>query len=455
MDIIGFTLLAVFIGLMIIFRTWFPNLHFTQLTFPEAWRDFLKRHVEFYCRLDAEGKKKFERDVQEVMRRKNMEGVKGFEPTERHRLLVAAGIATLFHAMTKHAPAFRRPIIIYPGKGFSEDFKPHKGRIAGMAMPKGPMILAADSIIRGYDHKKDSFNPVLHELAHYLDFDPDTRSVADDAPMGLAPEQLQEWHDVRDMELEKLDRKESPLSDYAMSDTGELFACAVEMFFENPEPLKTKSPELYGLLRDYFQLDPLALYSRGRNKAGAKVQRWKMPCPHCQEEVEWGLEQCPFCSGKLDTSYLLPDKAPSADESLMRKGVPVPNRDQVNWPGVVGVVLVFLGLSALIFTLFSRERFPGVEQAWPSFQLLFGLWALYMRRSAFSFGAFIPLGIGFLFRGLQISLSSEEWSEISFIWPGIFFITGVVWVFVASPEWRKENWKDFWPWPRGKKKDDK
>jgi hypothetical protein len=147
-------------------------------------------------------------------------------------------------------------------------------------MPMGPMILAADSIIRGYNHKKDSFNPVLHELAHYLDFDLDTRSVADDAPMGLAPEQLQEWHDVRDMELEKLDRKESPLSDYAMSDTGELFACAVEMFFENPEPLKSKSPELYGLLRDYFQLDPLALYSRGRNKAGAKADHRRVRRRH-------------------------------------------------------------------------------------------------------------------------------------------------------------------------------
>lgn len=449
-----FTLLAIFIGLMLIFRLWFPDIHFTMLTFPGDWRKFLHDHVRFYRCLDPQGRKKFERDVLDVMRRRNMEGVRGFEPTERHRLLVAAGIATLFHANVRRAPAFRRPIIIYPGKCFSEDLKPRRGRIAGMAMPMGPMILAADSIKRGYDREKDGFNPVLHELAHYLDFDLDDTKVADDAPLGLAPEQLQEWHGVRDRELEKLKRKESPLNDYALSDTGEMFACAVEMFFENPGPLKSKSPELYGLLRDHFQLNPLALYARGHNKAGAKVQRWKMPCPHCQEEIEWGLRQCPFCSGTLDTSYLLPDKAPPADDAVMRKGVPAPNRDQVNWPGMVGVVMVFLGLSAVIFTLFSRERFPGVERAWPSVQLLFGFWALFNRRRDLNFSAFIPLGIGFLFRGLQISLNSEEWSEISFVWPAVLAVTGYAWVFIASPEWRKENWKDLWHWPRDNGKDD-
>ena len=40
-------------------------------------------------------------------------------------------------------------------------------------------------------------------------------------------------------------------------------------------------------------------------------------------------------------------------------------------------------------------------------------------------------------------------------WPGILVITGAVWVFVASPEWRKKNWENFWPWPRDNKKDDK
>ena len=259
-----FALLAVFIGLVIIFRLWFPNIHFSLLTFSREWRDFLERHIEFYRCLDPYGRKKFERDVLDVMRRKNIEGIKGFEPSEKHRLLVAVGIATLFHAMAKHAPAFRRPIIIYPGKGFSEEYKPHKGRIAGMAMPIGPMILAADSIRIGYDRKKDGFNPVLHELAHYLDFDLDSETISDDAPIGLTDEQLKEWHKVRDMELDKLTNKKSPLNPYSLSDSGELFAVAVEMFYENPGPLKNGSPELYQLLCDYFRLDPLEIYSRRR-----------------------------------------------------------------------------------------------------------------------------------------------------------------------------------------------
>jgi MtfA peptidase len=450
-----FVLLAVFIALVLIFRLWFPNIHFSLLAFPPEWRKFLEGHIEFYRCLGAEGRKKFERDVLDVMRRKNMEGSKGFVPSEQHRLLVAVGIATLFHAMAKRAPAFRRPIIIYPGKGFSEDYKPHKGRIAGMAMPRGPMFLAADSIRIGYDRKKDGYNPVLHELAHYLDFDLGSMTVADDAPVGLTAEQLEEWHQVRDRELNKLKNKKSPLNPYALSDSGELFAVAVEMFFENPGPLKAGSLKLYQLLCDYFRIDPLELYSRcGRDQA--LVKNYMMPCPNCQEEIEWGLAECPFCGGRLDASYLKPDEPRLPEEARKKFTKPDPRADQVNWLGMVGVGITFLGISASIVTVFAQLRFPWMEKAWPTLLLLFGCWVLWMRRRDLRYATFIPIAFGFLFRGLQLGLSREGWDGLNLIWPLFLFFTGFVWVFVCSPEWREKNdAMRWWPWPRSKDKDDK
>lgn len=250
------------IGLGIIYKVWFPNLHLYRPAFPVEWREFLERNVKFYRHLDVAGKAKFERDVQDVMRRGRIEGIRGYHPDKETRLLVAAGFATIFHALIKRVPTFRDSIIIYPGKSFSEDYRPKSGNIAGMAIAHGPMMLAADSVRCGFDKAQDGFNPVLHELAHYLDFDLTRERIADDTPMGLTPPQFEEWQKVRAKELKKLRRRESPLREYALQADGELFACAVEIFFENPGPLKVKSPELYSLLRSYFKLDPSQIYAK-------------------------------------------------------------------------------------------------------------------------------------------------------------------------------------------------
>jgi Mlc titration factor MtfA (ptsG expression regulator) len=254
------------IALVLIFRTWFPNLHRTRKPFPQEWRMIIDCYSTFYRYLDAAGRAKFERDVQEFMRDARVEGIKNFQPDERTRLLVGIGFATVFHALVGRVLLLRRSIIIYPGRSFSEDYKPLSGKIAGLAIPRGSMILAAESILLGFEKPRDGFNPVLHELAHYLDFDVyNMRDVSDDAPMGLTPAQLERWQTVKVAEWEKLEKQVSPLREYALEDNGELFACAVEMFFEDPEPLRDKSPEFYGLLRDYFKLDTCRLYSSVSN----------------------------------------------------------------------------------------------------------------------------------------------------------------------------------------------
>lgn len=181
------------------------------------------------------------------------------------------------------------------------------------------------------------------------------------------------------------------------------------------------------------------------------IQLKGMPCPYCQEEIEWGLERCPRCGHKLDTSYLSNEK-PKPPKDAKRKLIPwLPQDDKINWVGMVGVVMAAFGICSIIFTIFSRKHFPFMEKTWPSFLLIFGLWALYARRKALTPGTFIPLAAGFLFRGLQLSRSSEGWSGMGADWPIVFTVLGVAWTLVASPEWRKRNLTGFWPWPKNKR----
>jgi hypothetical protein len=261
-EVTVFVAIVGLIAISIILRTWLPLMRRLRKPFPPEWLLIVESYSKFYRALGAAGRAKFERDVLEFMRDARVEGIRGFVPDERTRLLVAIGFATVFHALVKRVLLLRKPIIIFPGQGFTEKFKPNSGKIAGMATPRDSMVLAAESVCYGFEKPFDGFNPVIHELAHYLDFDFfNMRASCDDAPMGLTASQLEAWQEVKLGEWEKLQKNISPLRPYAMSDNGELFACSTEMFFENPGPLKEKSPELYGLLSEYFKLDTARLYA--------------------------------------------------------------------------------------------------------------------------------------------------------------------------------------------------
>jgi Mlc titration factor MtfA (ptsG expression regulator) len=243
---------------------------------PPAWQDFVQGRVSFYRCLDETGRKRFIKHLVQAMDSLKFEGIRGYEPDETIRLMVAAGFATFFHGMAEELPRFRQPLIIYPGKRFSQDYEPGRGDIAGQALEGGPMLLAAQAVREGFDRPHDGFNPVLHELAHYLDFDREGEDLdpdsawefeadegVDDLPTGLSPEKRREWRQVWEEEWEKARRGQSPFEAYAFSERGELFAVAVELFFEDPGRMKRLSPRFYTLLSDYFALDTFALYGRG------------------------------------------------------------------------------------------------------------------------------------------------------------------------------------------------
>ena len=55
----------------------------------------------------------------------------------------------------------------------------------------------------------------------------------------------------------RLEKGTKPFLDaYGATDPAEFFAVATEYFFERPETMKRKRPELYEELRRYYQVDP-------------------------------------------------------------------------------------------------------------------------------------------------------------------------------------------------------
>ena len=73
----------------------------------------------------------------------------------------------------------------------------------------------------------------------------------------LQPEQHDRWVEVCTREYEHLQGgRDRLLSSYAGVNVGEFFAVATETFFEQPDAMAKRHQELFGVLKDYYRVDP-------------------------------------------------------------------------------------------------------------------------------------------------------------------------------------------------------
>lgn len=231
--------------------------------FPEGWRKVLLRRVPYYERLDEGGRRSFEFDVQVFLDEQTIYAPAaggGMVPVDDDiRVLIAASAAMLLHGRPDLEWPTVRDIVVYPTK-FDEDYTIGEGDIAGMVHAQGPVLISKRDLVHGFRRPHDGHNVALHELAHVLDFG---TGAADGLPTGLEFVAAAPWVEVVADRLKTVRRKKyrHVLRDYAGTNEAELFAVAVEAFFEQPNRLRQRDPELYGMLRDYFNQDPAALFS--------------------------------------------------------------------------------------------------------------------------------------------------------------------------------------------------
>lgn len=219
--------------------------------FPAAWRSLLGKRVAFYGRLGPAGQVRFESDVAIFLAEQRFVGPQGAPVPEDTCVLVAAAAAMLGHGRPAWEWPTHREIIVHI-TNFNEHHEPGDHHsIAGMVHSHGPVVLSRKQVRRGFK-KSDGENVAVHELAHVID-------LAD----GTADGQASIWADMPGWEalvqarLKQVRRgKNAPLRAYAGTNEAELFAVAVEAFFETPDRLRKRDPDLYQRLEVLFNLDP-------------------------------------------------------------------------------------------------------------------------------------------------------------------------------------------------------
>lgn len=234
---------------------------------PTEWRAILERKVRYYRTLDPDGRGKFERNVQRILSEHVFESVSGAVLTDEVRLLTASAAAMLVHGWEEGVslPSLRT-ILVYPDH-FDDDYAiSTRGDVAGMVHSQGPVIVSERALSSGFARPDDGHNVAIHEFAHVLDF---TDGFADGVPGGLPRSAIAAWSSLLDREMKRLEEGHSVLREYASTNRAELFAVAVENFFERPSLLEERHPELYRALATLFRQDPAKRLEMGVGASGA------------------------------------------------------------------------------------------------------------------------------------------------------------------------------------------
>ncbi|MCF7847488.1 MAG: zinc-dependent peptidase [Kiritimatiellales bacterium] len=231
---------------------------------PERWFPIIEKNLPVYGKLSVDLKRQLHGYMQVFLGEKKFEGCGGLEMTEEIMLAVAAQACMLL--LNRKVPCYPnlKTILMYPHtyvSGRKGMFGGDNGEGArlGESWGLGVVVLSWDSVKGGAINFRDGHNVTFHEFAHQLD---QADGAADGAPILPERSAYSAWARVFSKEYEQLcaktsKGKKSTMDRYGATNPAEFFAVATETFFEKPQQLKEKHPELYKELRYYYRVDPI------------------------------------------------------------------------------------------------------------------------------------------------------------------------------------------------------
>jgi Mlc titration factor MtfA (ptsG expression regulator) len=153
--------------------------------------------------------------------------------------------------------------------------------MVGTGFMNGMMILSQPDLHRGFINDTDKQNVAIHEFVHLLD--------KEDGNIDGVPEVLMDnqfampWMELVQKEIQSIQKLKSDINPYAAYNKQEFLAVTSEYFFERPELMEEKHPELYKMLQSIFKQNMKTRLANaikrivpGKNK---KTFSRNSPCP--------------------------------------------------------------------------------------------------------------------------------------------------------------------------------
>jgi Mlc titration factor MtfA (ptsG expression regulator) len=234
--------------------------------FPAAWQHILQEKVGHYTLLPDADRAQLRSAVQILLAEMSFEGCRGLQLSDEIRVTIAALAAVLILGLPDYYFDNVPTVLVYPEEFVVAEDKPLSGDVAlhresdrlGEAHQRGPVILSWANVREAAAEPGHGENLVFHEFAHQLDM---LNGAFDGTPALTERSLRQRWAVVMNREYRRLTRaaqhrRQTLLDPYGATDPAEFFAVTTECFFDAPLAMRQELPELYELLRDYFQRDP-------------------------------------------------------------------------------------------------------------------------------------------------------------------------------------------------------
>ncbi len=217
-------------------------------------REILAEKVDFYRRLRAKEKERFEQGIAYFLDDVAITGVET-EVTEADRLLVAASAVIPLFGFPGWRYRNLNEVLLYP-ETFDEDYQVKAvqrdiiGMVGSGAMNR-MMILSLPALRESFAHPERRHNVGIHEFIHLLD---KADGATDGIPEALLPQEyVLPWLRLMQHGIEEIKDRDSDINPYGATNEAEFLSVAAEYFFSRPEMFERNHPELYRMMSRIFR----------------------------------------------------------------------------------------------------------------------------------------------------------------------------------------------------------
>jgi MtfA peptidase len=255
--LLTFGVLAVLVLFIALFMHHSSKKKVVVQAMPDNYLAILNKDVVFYDTLTREKKREFEYRMMHFLATTRITGVKT-EVEDMDRVYISASAVIPIFGFPNWEYPNLNEVLLYPDS-FSHEFEQiGEGRnilgLVGDGAYNNMMILSRHELRQAFLNKTSKSNTAIHEFVHLVD---KTDGSVDGIPEYFVDRQyVLPWVQLIQKEIEKIMDNRSDIDPYGATNEGEFFAVVSEYFFERPDLLEEKHPELYKLLGQLFHQQP-------------------------------------------------------------------------------------------------------------------------------------------------------------------------------------------------------
>lgn len=224
---------------------------------PQVYRDILIKDVPFYSKLDQPKKNEFESRMMHFLATTRITGVKT-QVEQIDKVYIAASAIIPIFGFPGWEYNNLNEVLLYPDS-FNHDFDQTGTNrsilgIVGEGAYQHIMILSQHQLRQAFINKTGKDNTAIHEFVHLID---KSDGTTDGVPeLFLDRQYVVPWLQLIEKEIRDILSNRSDIDPYGTTNEAEFFAVVSEYFFERPELLETRHPDLYKLLTEVFKQKP-------------------------------------------------------------------------------------------------------------------------------------------------------------------------------------------------------